>query len=170
MPDLNSPYSDNDDLLLGDLTLGTNVNKDAYVKAAGNEMDSRIGYVYVLPLPDTIPDHAKKLLSKINNHIASGRLLMAVAAGGEDSALHAYGSSLVQEGYNDLALVLSGTLPLDGATRQGASDAQAGPTIANQDEFSAVAAFEYEFFEDPMPRHKGSAPAWAPGPYGGRSI
>jgi hypothetical protein len=163
-----SPYSGADDLLLGDITLGSSVSKVNYVKAAGDEIDSRLGYVYELPFPDDIAEHAKKLLKKINNNLASGRLIMAVAAGGEDSKLHAYGASLVQDAYNELALILNGTLPIDGATRTGASDAQAGPTISNQDEFSATGAFEYEFFENPTQRGPLSGPGWTPGPYTGR--
>lgn len=169
---IEAPYSETADLVLGDMTIGGTVNKDAYVNAAGDEIDSRLGYVYSLPLPDTLPDHAVKLLRKINNFIASGRLIMALAVGGEDSSLHAYGLSLVQEAHNDLALILNGSLPLDTAVKNSASDANKGPTVANQDIFSPITAFEDEFFEDNVfvPRTSTSPATWRPGPYEDRDF
>ena len=88
-------YSEVGDLLIGDMPVGVLTSKQKFVDDATNEIDSYIGVRYVTPLsladtdpstgwPNAIPRHVRLHISRINNHLASGRLILAVAAGGED--------------------------------------------------------------------------------------
>lgn len=153
-------YSEVVDLLVGDIVLGS-VDPEKYVNAAADEMDSRIGFVYQLPLPtvDTTPEplslQAAAILKNINNKLASGRLIMAQSIGAERHEVHAYGKSLVDEAYAELALVLNGALPLVGAPPVEGVDTTGGPAIYNRDEVSSVEAYEDEFF--------GQYGVWRPG-------
>lgn len=165
---MSDTYSEVEDLIIGDLRTGATVDKAAYVQSAADEMNGRIGFVYELPIEESaVTEAAWLVLKKINNFLASGRLIMAVAVGGEDTALQAYGLSLVQEAFNELAMVLDGTLPLDGATRTETTAANS-PVAANTDSASAIDAFEATFFED-LPRGSESSRGgddtaiWRPG-------
>lgn len=162
-------YSTDDELLIGNLTLGPSTDKHSYVCAAFREINSRIGYLYVLPLPSP-PDLAEAsalVLNKINNFIASGRLIMALAAGAERENIHAYGLSLVRDGYYELGLILDGTLPLIGAVPTDDSDGSRSPGVSNRDTVSAVEAFEDEFYQtdvfDTGVRNNDEEALWAPG-------
>jgi len=112
-------YSEVEDLLTGNIPMPDYVNKDKYVQDAADEIDSKIGFVYVTPVDisetSDVPRPARLLLKRINNFLASGRLIMAVAAGGEDDRLHAYGWSLVQDATAALNSIASGEIYLKGA-------------------------------------------------------
>lgn len=99
MPD--SWKADNDDLLVGDVMLGS-IDSSQYLDIAAREINSRLGEMYVLPIPDDIPDHQSGALKQIHANIATGRLLLAESAGSEDEDGHAYGLYLVAEGYREL--------------------------------------------------------------------
>lgn len=160
-----SPYSSVNDLLLGDLTVAASVDKQKYVVDAGDEIDSRIGLLYVLPLDDLAPA-SKSLLKRINNNLATGRLIMAVAAGGEDSSIQKYADRLVTDAYNELGLIMKDALPLVGPERAAASRGDVGPTYSNHDEFSAVDAFEVFAHQPFLPGFppKRWNPWWQAGP------
>lgn len=154
-------YSAVSDLLLGDVQLGSLMDPQKFVNDACDEMNVRIGMVYSLPLP-TLESHLTTLLKLINNRIASGRLIMAAAIGSEAANLHAYGESLVRDAYADLAKILDGTIPLDGATRRPNGNQALGPSVINGDTYSGVTAFErFAFPSDPI-FAPSSVPIWRP--------
>jgi hypothetical protein len=112
-------YSEVGDLLNGNIPLPDYVDKQKFVQDAADEIDSKIGFIYVTPIDisdsSDVPRPARLLLKRINNFLATGRLLMAVDAGGEDDRLHAYGWSLVQEATVALSQIASGEIYLKGA-------------------------------------------------------
>jgi hypothetical protein len=86
---------------------------------------------------------AKLLLKRINNFLATGRLLMAAASAGEDTNLHAYALKMVNDATAALEAIVSGDVLLEGATELNPStDATAkGPRWSNPDTESAVDSF-----------------------------
>lgn len=149
MPPLQSPYSIVGDLLIGDLLISASVDKQSFVNDAADEMDSKLGYIYKLPLepvsPATqLPDFQVKLLKSINNRLASGRLILTLDIAGEGSQLHAYGWSLVRDARADLMRIANGDVDLY-AVR---SDVDLGkipsrtPAIHNYDSESLVTVYE----------------------------
>lgn len=135
-------YSVVGDLLIGDVQVGTFLSPQSFVDEAADEMNARIGMLYELPLPTTLPTHLLILLKLINNRIASGRLIMAAAVGGEDRELHAYGESLVRDAYDDLKKILDGAIALDGAEKRDTGNYGHGPSVNGGDEVSWVSVFE----------------------------
>lgn len=141
-------YSDTSSLLTGDIPLlPRHGDGTLAIKAAAEDIDAQIGHVYVTPIEiDDDPEYrpTRLLLKKINNLIASGRLLMDMAAAGEDDNNHAYGLFLLREGMDLLAQVTSGRIVLVGAEKIDGTEAggnAAGPTIVNEDEESLVERF-----------------------------
>ncbi len=146
-------YSEVEDLLLGELQQPENSNCSKYVQDATDEIDSKLGFIYVTPIT-VDPNEFRAtvlLLKRINNWLASGRLILANAASREDQYLNAYGKSLVVEATEALNALTSGTMPLPGATPLNPDDSQAtGPIINNLDVQSNVESF-YDFVTDPYP-------------------
>lgn len=149
-------YCTVDDLLTGDIPLPTYISDQKVVDDAADEIDSIIGFVYSTPIVMVdIPEYrpSKLLLKRINSHLATGRLLMQIAASEEDTTLHAYGKSLVDSSLTTLNQLANRDFVLEGATMF--SDAQAtptGPLQYNKDEVSNVDAFydDIVFNEDPL--------------------
>lgn len=161
------PYSATTDLLLGDMPLSAALDKSKFVADAADEIDSAIGAAYVTPVPMAapVPRHVQLHLKRINNFLATGRLIMAVDVGGEDTQLHAYGLSLVSEARQALQAIVDGSYPLDGVVKQPQEHQRtAGPSVTNYDATSGVDAF-YGFVSEPrwaapVPQ---LAPLWKPG-------
>lgn len=157
-------YSDVADLLIGDMQLGSMLDPQKAIDDAYAEMNIRIGMVYEMPLPmSLLSDNNKNLLRLINNRLASGRLIMAAATGGEAQKVHAYGQSLVEMAFCDLALILEGTIPLDGATRSTDTDRSSIPTITSHDAVFATEVFEAFAYADPWAPPPLVDPGWRPG-------
>lgn len=136
-------YSEVNDLLLGDMTISSAVDKQAFITDASDEIDSKIGVRYVTPLTLTsLADHSRKLIKRISNHLASARLLMAVASAGEDNQVQAYALFLLKGAESDLCAIAEGQLDLVGATPQDTfTESGNGPSITNFDQDSAVDTF-----------------------------
>lgn len=147
-----STYSEVADLLLGEMRQPDNTKLDKYVQDAADEIDSKLGMIYVTPvvIADTTTHRATILLLKrINNWLASGRVVLAVAAPSEQQYLHAYGRSLVEQASEALNALASGNSPLPGATPLDPEDLMTtGPVVNNLDTQSNVESF-YNFFSDP---------------------
>lgn len=165
-------FSTVDDLILGDLTVGTNVNLTKFVEDATNEIFSKIGHVYVLPLEpaeelgfDLVPEYTEALLKKLNNHLASGRLILALNATSGDDALNRYGEMLVRDALTELEQIRNGVVDLVGAARLPAAnpggDAFNGAAIINADSESAVDVF-YSNVMGGGHQYDGSMRPWAP--------
>ncbi len=144
------PYSEVDDLLVGDIPLPRGMKSQKYVDDASDEIDSMIGFVYETPLnmddDSTIARPVRLLLKRLANNLATGRLILAMSTGGQRMELHAYGAKLVADAISVLTQIASGDLVLQGATRVEPSgddpNAQfTGPQIANVDAESNVEAF-----------------------------
>lgn len=139
------------DLRLGDIAypsyLGT---KEQRIQGAAKEIDTAIGHIYVTPvdIPDPIPNDATRpsylALEKINWLIASGRIILDMAAAGEQDNLHAYGKSMLKEGLDMLCAIASGEVKLPGVETLPTPEGQinyTGPVIQNEDPESLVEAF-----------------------------
>lgn len=117
-------YCDKTDLLTGDIPLaGKYGDGQSFVNFAADEIDGQIGHIYISPIvfDESTPVKvaavrpAKLLLKKINILLASGRIILDMAAGGEDSDLHAYGRSMLREGIDLLKQITTGRIELTGA-------------------------------------------------------
>ena len=144
-----SAYSTADDLLLGDIPLPGYLSPERYVTDAAKEIDSKIGFLYVTPVDlsaqadPQVSRPVRLLLQRINNFLASGRLLLAINSGNEDSQAHAYGLYLVNDATLALAQIASGEIPLDIPKVPGAggADKVTAPLLSNLDPESNVEAF-----------------------------
>lgn len=144
------PYSAAEDLLIGDLELHSALDPQKFVQDAADEMDSHLGVRFLVPIDtgntSTVEPHAILALKRINNHLATGRLILAVAVGGEDDSLHAYGAYLVREALAALAAMIADPEAyLPGAEVRADLPATTGPTIKHQDSESAVSRFYDEY-------------------------
>jgi phage gp36-like protein len=154
-------YSQVTDLLTGDLTIGGGVNKDRYVQDATDEINSRIGFMYLLPLTPTPATHILLTLKRCANLIATGRMILALGVGGEDGSQHSYGESLLHEGQMLLSAIECGQISLgcDKIAVQGDGNA---PTILQTDSLSSVDAF-YGFVNGLTAPGLLGEPIWTPG-------
>jgi hypothetical protein len=118
-------YCTKDDLLTGDIPLaGKYGDGTSFVNLTADEIDAEIGHIYVTPIDfDALEADAsdaqvaamrpsKLLLKKINRLLASGRIVLDMAAGGEDRQLHAYGTAMWQEAKELLEYICKGSITL----------------------------------------------------------
>lgn len=142
-------YSSTTDLLTGNIPPFVDGADEKYVNDAADEIDSAIGHIYQTPIDVTdVPENpvtrpARLLLKRISNWLASGRLMMAAAAGSQQQEVHQYALKLVNDATEALNAIASGDVPLAGAPRIGevGEESFTGPQIYNEDEESAVEAF-----------------------------
>src|SRR5689334_8522981 len=141
-------YSSPDDLLLGKIPLPTYIDAAKVVEDAAEEIDSKLGYLYVTPFNVSENDSplsrpARLLLKRISNNLATGRLILAISSPEENKNLHAYGWSLVREATEALRCIAEGEVVLDGAPVLPTSGGEAvtTPLINNVDAESNVEAF-----------------------------
>lgn len=144
------PYSEETDLLIGDMPLPKGLRPQKYVDDGADEIDSVIGFIYVTPVNidgDSTPvvRPVRLLLKRLNNMLASGRMIMAMTTGGQRQELHAYGASLVREAVAVLKQIADGEILLEGAERVGndedPNDQFTGPQVFNLDGESNVESF-----------------------------
>jgi len=141
-------YSEKEDLLIGDIRLSPQYGDGTkFVELAADDMDAQLGHVYLTPIviPEDIPENRPSilLLKRINNCLASGRLIMDMALGGEDTVLNAYGLKLYNEGIALLTELCGADYTLVGAGKIPSEDARenTGPQIVNEDATSLVEGF-----------------------------
>jgi hypothetical protein len=153
-------YCTTDDLLLDpQFNLPRGLSKDKYVQYAADKIDARLGRLYATPLMKDWTEVQKqehsptvKLLKTINQHIASGMIICAMAMSAEDTGLNAYGASLIAEGDKVLDLILANEVYLEGADANPnlkKDNEYVGPRPASyvHDQVSAVEAF-YDMVND----------------------
>lgn len=148
-------YSTVDDLIVGDMMISARVDKNKFVNDAAEEIDSKLGFLYVLPLAP-LALHESTLLKQINNKLASGRLILTLDIAGEETVLHAYGLRLITEAMNDLMLLANGTINLSSTMTTTSALRDNVPGIYNHDEESAVDIFEAHVL-------RGEPSYWNPG-------
>lgn len=155
-------YCATTDLLMGEIPLPSYVDPQKYVDDAKDEIDSYVGNLYATPLtmdesgPMARP--ARLLIKRINAHLATGRLILAIASPEENKNLHAYGYSLVAESIAALNAIAAGEVTLDGAPpASDAPDKPAAtvPMISNLDAESNVEAF-YNRIANPYVAYPGA--------------
>lgn len=171
MPLNEGVYCRLEDLLKGDLDLPRYMGDGSqFVNRAAEDIDSHIGHIYSTPItvdtndPRTRPTFL--ILKRINSLLASGRMMLDLAAAGETTELHAYGRSLVQEALSLLEKIANSEIVLYGAERNDPTPEDStefsGPAIKNADSYSLVQAF-YERYNPNL----GYDPVGTIGPYGG---
>ncbi len=164
-------YSTKDDLRIGDIRLPDRYGDgSSFVVSAAEEIDAQLGHIYVTPfdIDENVPQNrpAILILKKINNLIASGRLIMDLAASKEDTTLHAYGWAMLKEGLGllkalqDRSILLTGSELID--YNADGEQTPTGPMIHNVDSESRVESF----YDAPLDvvLYRGGV-NW---PYGGR--
>ncbi len=143
-------YCSNEDAgyLFGNIPAPSTIG--AYVQAAGDEMDSRLGLRYVTPivLDDNNPKQrpAFLLLKRINSWLAAGRAILALDAGGEDDQLHQYGKKLVDDSLMAVDQIVDGSILLPGADPVDPErSSPTGPMASFADESSYVEGYNDTF-------------------------
>lgn len=141
-----TPYCTAADLVVGNVPLPSGADVNKYIKDAAGEMDSILGSVYttpVIPDPEVANSHVAVLtLRRINAHLASGRLLVAVTAGGEDDSVHAYGLMLINQSLEALHQLATGNPELYGAPKLDTfTESKSRGMVYNVDEYSQVETF-----------------------------
>lgn len=152
--------TDNDLLISSNLPIPSGMSKVKYVQDAADEINLRLAQRYSVPVVfGTVEEQAKYaatslLLKQLNTHLATGRLVMAMDARGENESLHAYGASLVAGALELIKQILAGEINLEGAkpvNGDAATDVGTSrPMISNLDPFSQVEAF-YGMAQRPAP-------------------
>jgi hypothetical protein len=141
-------YCATTDLLLGQIPLPSYLDAQKVVQDAADEIDSKLGSLFVTPFnvsetdDDALTRPSRLLLKRINTHLATGRLILAVANPEENRNLHAYGYYLVKEAEEALDCIVKGDVTLDGAEALESNvPLTTVPLIANVDSESSVEAF-----------------------------
>lgn len=148
-------YCDSSDLVLGGIPMPAETTATTYVNAAADEIDSYLAGLYVTPItvpmiPDSVPPapvdprHRQTTLTlkRINSHLASGRLITALASGGEDDQVHAYGLMLIREALAALNQLKTGIPDLQGVVKHEiANEASLRGAVYNVDPTSQVEDF-----------------------------
>ncbi len=148
-------YCNVTDLRYGDIPLPAYVGDGSkYVLAAAEEIDAQLGHIYVTPIvfnlvnkPQQRPSYL--LIKKINWLLASGRLVIDLAAAGENTALQAYGEHMLKEALGILLQISQGDAILDADLVPESDDDDdddddsrfTGPIIFNADSESLVESF-----------------------------
>ena len=147
MPAVPGAYCATEDLRTGDLAFPSYSTPAQYVANAAEEIDAAIGHIYMTPVQIDSGVAANRpsllFLKKLNWLLASGRLILDVAAAGEQTALNAYGKRMLDEAALMLKALTSGELVLAGATQVDGDSSKnpTGPMIHNEDPESLVEAF-----------------------------
>lgn len=147
MPEVAGAYCATEDIRKGDIAVPSYTSLSDYVSGAAEEIDAAIGHLYVTPIviDDIVPANRPSILflKKLNWLLASGRLVLDIAAAGEMDNLHAYGKRMLDEAAAMLKLLTSEELVLTGAMQvdTGEEENFTGPMILNEDPVSLVEQF-----------------------------
>jgi len=155
-------YVEVNELLLGELTnvLPSTINAQQYLEMTQEEIDSKLGVIYVVPINiAALPNSQGSLIRSIHRKLCSGRILMAATAAISETSVHAYGLQLVKEGLMELMAIANSDVILvgaervdgDGNARGDIADAEIADPLARvpgasvRDEVSGVRMFELNF-------------------------
>lgn len=157
------------DLRIGDIRLPSYIGDGTGdIKRAAQEIDAALGKLYITPIEiEDDPEYRPSILmlNKINWLIASGRIILNMAAAGEDDNQHAYGMGMLKEGLQLLKMLADGEMVLIGAERvdhDTPDDHFTGPKIFNEDPESLVKSF----YEGRSPYAPPGTPFTQATPYG----
>lgn len=151
-------YASPDSALLGSIPVVNPDDLTKYFDDAADEIDAALGFHYETPITkaadgNALPRPVELILARINRFLASGRYIMAVASGGEEGSVHAYGWSLIKEAQSALASIASGVNELDAIRLPNKGAARRTPGIVNAEDGSNVDAF-YDSFTGFWPSQK----------------
>lgn len=141
-------YSLVTDLLIGEIPTPAYIDVDKYIASAADEIDAVIGQIYITPVvvQSSPANRATTLiLKKLNNFLASGRIILAMDSGGENKQLHQYGLYLVKEAEAILKAISTGMIVLNGGQPITIGGGATAPTILNSDAASIVDTFYDNF-------------------------
>ena len=155
-------YCQPNDLIIGDIA-GLETQKQEFINIASEEIEAMLGFVYTLPL-GAVTVHGALILKNICRKLASGRLLMAQAASHEDTSVHAYGKSLVDEAEGTLWSIRNGQIELGAPKVESMATGGNAPTIIQGDEVSGVDAF-YGWMTGSPRIVPNNGYEWKPGSY-----
>lgn len=133
------------DLLLGDMLTDT-LDISNYLAIAWREIESELGFVYVLPLPNTLDQASNALLRTVHAKLTSGRIILAQSSG--DDEVNSYGRWMVNDALRDLKSIVAGIPELAGTglerrTLAGVgADNRADPRVIQYDAQSPFDAFD----------------------------
>lgn len=148
-------YCEKRDLLLGEINVPSFIDSDQYILNASEEVDVALCGVYSTPF--TMAENSQTrptvlFLKQVTSKLASGRIIMAAAAGAEMSEIHQYGIYLVNEAIESLKQVASGEFILPGATQVDPSPSDTGGVrIKNVDATSNVEDFYNQIQKQTVP-------------------
>lgn len=134
-------YCEPDDLLFGDIPISPS-NQVRWIGAAEDEINQRLGVLYVLPPGSGASATALLILKRLAILVATGRGMMAQPAAGEDNGVNAYGRYLLDDAEKIFCDVISGELDLIGVDKlpELISSGNA-PSVVMEDSVAAVDAF-----------------------------
>jgi hypothetical protein len=111
-------YCGEGDLLVDDSMVYSKGVKETAITQACEEIDSKLGMIYETPIDisdqSTVDRSAKLLIKQIAIHLASGRMMMRIAATRESDTPNAYGVYLIREATQALDAIVSGDVVLPG--------------------------------------------------------
>lgn len=148
------PYCSPDDINVGNLMLPEGESRQPFIEEASDEMDGKLGWLYVTPIDlDSLKHYERMMLKTICRKIAGGRMITTMAMPDESGTLNALGARLLKEGLDELHMLASGDVPLSAARAdlEGDGGPDAGghgatgartPSIFNTDSESLVGQFE----------------------------
>lgn len=166
-------YCTTDDLLIAsNFPLPIGFSSAQYVQLGTDEINIAISRLYKVPVVFGTADEQTKyaatilLLKQLNQFLATGRILMAIAAPGEDSELHAYAKSLVDRSCYILEEISQSKIILEGADAntnvpEDADFASPHGMVFQLDDYSGVEAF-YDIVTSPYGIVKRPVPLPAP--------
>lgn len=150
--------TDGDLLLSGNLPVPAGFDKMKFVQDAADEINVAIGSLYKTPVVFATAEDQElyadtiTFLKQLNARLATGRLIMALDASGQNQQLHAYGLFLLKEVKGFLQEIKDRDIVLEGAPVNDrdphAYDAP-GPAVFQLDAFSGVEAF-YGIVQNPV--------------------
>lgn len=143
-------YCTTDDvlLLLTDLELSSSVDVDAFIAKSATDIDLTLGRRYVVPILSS--DYfTQTLLKTVNAELTASQMVMALAQGGEDNRVNAYGMHLYKRAIERISPYYT-DLVFPGATlREGQEALATGPAAIFQEDADSALASYYRFVSDP---------------------
>jgi hypothetical protein len=105
------------DLLIGDMTLGSAISKADYLRLATDEVDTKLALYWVLPLPASLTVAADVILGNVVARVATARIILSQPMDSSEDGHNSYGASLLNRALRDLEVWLQSEPIIPGATR-----------------------------------------------------
>ena len=139
-------YASVADLMFGSVPVPATI--DTWLQAADDEIDSKIGHIYITPVSFPATSEARPgmlRLKRIAAMLTTGRAIMSIDAGSEEDAVHQYAMYLLREAQDGISELASGDVALPGVQLLSPASTTSAPQISNVDATSAVEDFYGNF-------------------------